>query len=176
MVNSTGCLVHVVNSFPDYRSLAQLVVLLFLSKLQCGQCYSRRALASLPLFQIALLHSGELGLLHPPPPGWLHLSWGLEEPSASSSTGVPVARDPGAWDPEAGGQCSDLFSPGVCYSTLVEACPGCFLHPQHCSFSSCLAPEGSLRTATAEGTVPPPEWLPGVPVPFFLGFLLLGSP
>lgn len=69
MVNSTGCLVHVVNSFPDYRSLAQLVVLLFLSKLQCGQCYSRRALASLPLFQIALLHSGELGLLHPPPPG-----------------------------------------------------------------------------------------------------------
>ena len=33
-------------------------------------------------------------------------------------------------------------------------------------FSSCQAPEGSLRTFTALGTIPPPEWLPEVLCPF----------
>lgn len=47
MINSTECLFHIVNSFPDYHSLVEHVVLLCLSKRQCEQFQSCRALASL---------------------------------------------------------------------------------------------------------------------------------
>lgn len=76
MVNSTEHLFYIVNSFPDYDSLWEFMVLLFLSELQC-EVYSCRAPAS--FFRVALIHY-VVAWPYCSFLGWLHLSRDLWKP------------------------------------------------------------------------------------------------
>lgn len=111
MINSTECLFHTVNSFPDYHSLAELVVLLFPSELQCEQFHSCRALASLfPLFQIASSLSGSWATT-PPWDGCIR--GGAADNLAKADQWCADRRGP--WGPGHGGAWAALylFSSGV---------------------------------------------------------------